>query len=142
MEFRSRNLSEFADIAKSFASSLSARERGARIVTLHGPLGAGKTTFVRALADFFGIEESVTSPTFVLEKIYVAKRGPFKRLVHVDAYRLKDVGELEALRWHDVIRDRDTIILLEWPEHVHGAIPENATRVEITPRGDERIISY
>src|SRR5689334_7666432 len=80
--------------AASFVSSLTPKESGATLVTLTGELGAGKTSFTQGVARALGIEESVTSPTFVLEKVYELADHGFKRLVHIDAYRLESGAAL------------------------------------------------
>ena len=114
-----------------FAATLKQGGTSATIVTFSGDLGAGKTTFVRAIARSFGIEESVTSPTFVIEKVYAPAQGPFKRLIHIDAYRLTGPHELEVLGWKELVDDAGNLILLEWPERVEGAIPSDAIRLHL-----------
>lgn len=104
----------------------------ATIVTLSGELGAGKTTFVQGLARALGVEERVTSPSFVIEKIYLLPRGPFKKMVHVDADRLKSAHELEILGWNELVAEADTLVLLEWPERVLDIIPASAHRIVLT----------
>ncbi len=102
----------------------------ATIVRLKGELGAGKTTFTKAVASTLGITEAITSPTFVIEKIYpiavtgsaaIPTAGLWNKLIHIDAYRLKGGRELEALHWHDMVRDTQALILIEWPELVEDA---------------------
>lgn len=91
---------------------------GAFVVGLSGHLGAGKTAFVKLVAAELGIQEDVTSPTFVLMKIYGAQRGPWKRLVHIDAYRLERREDLEALRLDPIVADVGNLVMVEWPENV------------------------
>jgi tRNA threonylcarbamoyladenosine biosynthesis protein TsaE len=118
--------------------------RGATLVTLSGELGAGKTAFTKAAAKQLGITETVNSPTFVLEKIYpLPPDKPFKRLVHIDAYRLQDGSELSPLRFSELMHNPDTIIFLEWPEKVKEALPVAALNVTIEARADgSRTITY
>lgn len=104
----------------------------ATVVTLSGGLGAGKTTFAKILAKQLAVDEDVTSPTFVIERIYQLPAGQkFARLIHIDAYRLASAHDLEVLGWKDVIKDPSNLILVEWPEMVEGAIPDGAIRVKI-----------
>lgn len=98
----------------------------ATIIALSGDLGAGKTTFSQGAARALGVEEQVTSPTFVLQKIYLLNNQSFDRLVHMDAYRLERPEQLNALGWNEITSDPKTLVLLEWPEHVSGGLPENA----------------
>ena len=130
--------------ARSFLSALPLRQEGATLVTLSGELGAGKTAFAKALAKALGVEEEVTSPTFVLEKIYALSAGaPFARLAHIDAYRLSRGADLAPLGFSELIKDASNFILLEWPEKVKDALPEPAVCITITAEEDgSRTLSY
>jgi tRNA threonylcarbamoyl adenosine modification protein YjeE len=97
------------------------------LVTLAGDLGAGKTTFVKAVAAAVGIDPAeVTSPTFGLIHVYeppavAAGRCP-ERIVHADMYRLTDPGELAETGWDDAITDAGWVFV-EWPERIAAALP-------------------
>lgn len=118
----SQSLEDTFQIAKNWLGSIAGKknEDGATIVGLSGHLGAGKTAFVKQVARELGIKEEVTSPTFVLMKFYEVKNNnyPWKRLVHMDAYRLERREELDALRFEEVASDPGNIVLVEWPEQV------------------------
>lgn len=96
----------------------------ALVVGLSGHLGAGKTAFVKAVGKILNVRETITSPTFVLMKIYeFGSNGgngpiPWKRLVHIDAYRLEKPEEMEALDWEKLVADKNNLIMVEWPENV------------------------
>ncbi len=125
-------LSLLEEEAERFAKTL-APSRYATLVTLSGELGAGKTAFTKALAKALGVEVEVTSPTFVLEKIYALPKGqPFKRLAHIDAYRLKDESELASLGFDELMSDPDTLVVLEWPEQVKGMLHVPSVKISIT----------
>lgn len=130
---------EFDNFADSFALNL-APLAAARVVAISGELGAGKTTFVQGVARALGITETVNSPTFVIQKTYELT-GSFKKLVHIDAYRLKEERELEVLGWNELVSDPGNLILIEWPEKVPGLIPRDAIRVRFDIEGDGRIIT-
>lgn len=107
------------------------------VLALTGELGAGKTAFVKALAKHLGVDEHVTSPTFVIMKTYdlsvegrkdTRTQFGFKTLTHIDAYRLENVRELEVLGWKELLADSDALIAIEWPEKVPGAMPDSARR--------------
>ena len=93
---------------------------GAALIGLSGHLGAGKTAFVKAVAKELGIQEEITSPTFVIMKLYEIKLKavPWKKLVHIDAYRLERAEDLEALRFEEIIADKNNLVIVEWPEQV------------------------
>jgi len=132
---------EMRAAAREFIAALAASPRGATVLALSGDLGAGKTTFVQGLAAALGVTEKVTSPTFILEKIYPLSDQKWERLVHIDAYRLDGEYQLEALAWSETAADPGALIALEWPERIPGAIPESAIRLRFEIQGDGRIIT-
>lgn len=136
-----KNLEDVRTEAARFVSELAFGAR-ATIVTLSGELGAGKTTFVQGIARSLGVEEVVTSPTFVIMKIYELVNQPFKRLVHMDAYRLKGKEHLRVLGWDALVADPANLICIEWPEKIGGAIPQGAIRVTLRYSGEGRDILY
>lgn len=144
METSVNTLEEFEAEAARFVAALTLQVAGATLVTLSGELGAGKTAFAKAAAKFLGVEEVVTSPTFVLEKIYLLPdRQPFKRLIHIDAYRLEKGIDLAPLGFDELMQDASNLILLEWPEKVSDALPVPSVRISITVKDDgSRTISY
>lgn len=92
----------------------------ATIVELSGELGAGKTTFMQGIGEYFGLGAPLVSPTFVIAKHYDLPTGfPWKRLIHIDAYRIEDAKELDALGWEDYAADPGNIIFIEWPGSMH-----------------------
>lgn len=126
------SLVELCVVAEAFLRKLAeaSRREGATVVTLSGDLGTGKTAFTKEVAALLGITETITSPTFVLEKKYSIPKGPraigFSTLVHIDAYRLNSSKEMHALAWDEVLRDTANLVFLEWPERVVEAIPAHA----------------
>ncbi len=133
--------SEMPKKAADFVATLKPGKT-ATVVTLSGELGAGKTTFAKGIAKSLGVDETVSSPTFVIEKIYSLKDQLFSRLIHIDAYRLKDVHELETIGWQGIVADLENIIVLEWPEGVPSAIPKDAIGIRFDIEGDGRIITF
>lgn len=132
-----RSIEEFEHEATRFAGSLAQKEGTATLVTLSGDLGAGKTAFTKAVAGALGVEGVVTSPTFVLEKIYALPVGaPYARLIHIDAYRLDAGAELGPLGFDEALRDAGNLILLEWPEKVAEALPVPAVKIAIRALAD------
>ena len=104
MDMISHNIEETEKFAEKFIGEIiqSTKDReGAVVVGLYGELGAGKTVFVKAIAKSFGLMRTVTSPTFVIEKIYKLENTIFNYLIHVDAYRLMGGSELKHPGWVD-----------------------------------------
>ena len=86
------------------------------VLCLYGELGAGKTAFVRGLAEGLGITSAVTSPTFTIVNEYPGR----PELIHFDMYRLHGAEELFDIGWEDYLK-RDAIIAVEWSENVEDA---------------------
>jgi len=112
-----------ADVAAHFLNQLQPRQNGATVVTLSGDLGVGKTTFMQALAQALGVTEIVTSPTFVVMRIYDTNHSQFVRLVHIDAYRFESPEELKPLGLESYLTDPSTLICIEWPERLEASVP-------------------
>ena len=141
MKMHIDGVEKMTDCARDFVLSLTPHVRAATVVSLSGDLGAGKTTFTQGVARALAVEEVVTSPTFVIEKIYELSGQKWTRLIHIDAYRLKDMHELEVLGWHEIVQEPGNLILIEWPEMVASLIPKTATRITIIGSDDVREIS-
>lgn len=140
MRAQSKSADELRGIAAEFMNGLT-RGSAATVVTLSGDLGAGKTTFAQGVAKALGVEEAVTSPTFVIEKVYALTGQKFERLIHIDAYRIKATREMEVLGWKDVLDDPRNLVLIEWPEKIADLIPESSINLRFDIDGDGRMIS-
>lgn len=90
------------------------------VICLQGDLGAGKTTFVQGIAQGWGSQDAVSSPTFILVNVY--RRMDSAQLFHLDTYRLESVPEAEELDLESMLAQGALII--EWPERLGGLIPE------------------
>ena len=130
-------------LARSFAKKLaSTRLRSKAVVAgLFGELGSGKTTFTQGLVAAFGVKEDVTSPTFVIEKIYKLKSRRFSHIIHIDAYRLNSARELEVLGWKEIVSKPKNLIIIEWPEHIARLLPKDHLALRFTfINHNERIV--
>ena len=125
--------SETAEIAHRLAACLQPRD----VLALQGELGAGKTFFVRAVAEALGIDaRQVSSPTFTLCQQY-AKTGGTLTFVHIDAYRLASEDELETIGWDELLQRDDVIIAVEWSDRIAKSLPTLRTvRIDITHTGE------
>lgn len=110
---------------------------GAAVLALSGPLGAGKTTFSQECAQLLGVQVPMQSPTFVIEKRYTTTDQDFPLLVHIDAYRIEDIREMNALRFQETLTQTHTMLLLEWPEHIAPLIPEDAVWIYLSHTEEE-----
>lgn len=128
--------------ALSFALELQQAFEHAKLVTLSGELGAGKTSFVQGVARALGVAEPITSPTFVIEKVYTLTGGVFTHLVHIDAYRLTEPRELARIRFMDRYADTKALILLEWPEMVASELPPADVSIQLSVQEQGRAVRY
>ena len=136
-------LSEMQKFAEEFVSQLpkTANNRAA-VYGLSGELGAGKTTFVQAVARTLGVTENVTSPTFVIAQTYDTTHDVYKKLVHIDAYRLHD-EQKDTIEFSEVVSDPHTLVLVEWPDNIPGELPEGAKVLSFETVDEKtRSISY
>ncbi len=131
--------SALAPLARSLVAGLPPRA----FVALEGDLGAGKTTFVKAVAAAMGIDPSdVVSPTFGLIHVHdvpadrerPAQEIP-ERLVHADLYRLAGAGDLSELGWEDAIAGR-CWVFVEWPSRAVAALPVDRIDIAISIDSD------
>jgi tRNA threonylcarbamoyladenosine biosynthesis protein TsaE len=132
-EFQSDSPEQTFNLCHQFG----ARLQGGEILLLSGPLGAGKTIFVKGICSALGIdEEGVTSPSFTLVNPYLGRL----RLYHLDLYRLDEgVTAAHAVDLDDLLADETSVIVIEWAERM-GAYPlpaNNVWRVEISGDGDD-----
>jgi tRNA threonylcarbamoyladenosine biosynthesis protein TsaE len=127
-------LSESAEATFSRGRDIGLGCEGGEVLALEGPLGAGKTCFVKGLADGLGIDpRDVTSPTFLLLH---ELRGRLV-LAHLDAYRVDDPGVFVELGFDDLLR-ADTVVVLEWADRVPGLLPAERLDVHFRHEGEEK----
>ena len=108
------NEQQTIDFGKKFSKKL----KGGEVNLLIGDLGAGKTTFVKGVAEGLGIKKHVTSPTFVLLKVYAVKsqKSNVKSLIHIDTYRGLSEEDLENIGAIEYFERKDTVSFVEWGE--------------------------
>ena len=117
--FYQQSLPDLAATAQ-FAVRLAPYLRVHDVITLQGQLGAGKTTFARALLQALGVTGEVPSPTFTLVQNYLASS---LSIFHFDFYRLKQADELEEIGWDDACAEG--LVLVEWPERAITRMPHD-----------------
>lgn len=112
-------------------AAMAAHLTGGEVLALHGDLGAGKTQFVRGIAEGLGADpDQIASPTFVLIHEYQG-RVP---LAHIDLYRLTSPEELDHLGWADYL-DGQWIVAVEWAEHAGANLPADRLTIRLEHRG-------
>jgi tRNA threonylcarbamoyladenosine biosynthesis protein TsaE len=126
---KSKNEAETLNIAKEMAG----RFRGGEVIALTGDLGAGKTIFTKGLAQGLGYKKIITSPTFVLMKVYQPDNPVVTNFVHVDCYRIDSSEDLYGIGFNDYLGRADTVVAIEWAEKVKDVLGKklNLTKVNI-----------
>lgn len=99
-----------------------------KIVAFYGSMGAGKTTFIKAICDVLGVTDTVNSPTFAIVNEYLAASGD--SVYHFDFYRIKKIEEAYDFGYEDYFYSGD-LCLIEWPELIEELLPEDTVRVKI-----------
>ncbi|MBR0480112.1 tRNA (adenosine(37)-N6)-threonylcarbamoyltransferase complex ATPase subunit type 1 TsaE [Candidatus Saccharibacteria bacterium] len=125
---------EMIRLGRDFARKVQAPA----VIELIGDVGAGKTTFVRGLAEGLGVKEAISSPSFTILKVYALPGGG--ELKHYDFYRLAEPG-IMAEELEESFRDKRNIIIIEWGESVQGILPEERIRVKINYTEEGREVS-
>jgi len=139
----SHSLSDTKKIAEKFVHFISdikqVGEKSAQnVFGFSGDLGSGKTAFTQYVASLVGINDHVTSPTFVIQKRYpidpfvAGEHFPFKTLIHIDAYRIEDACELVPLGFQEDIENPTNLILIEWPERIIGALSSTTPTIRFS----------
>lgn len=131
-----RYVAQTADESKQLGTALAQVLREGDLVVLNGGLGAGKTTFTQGLGAGLNVRGQVASPTFVIARVHEpVADGP--ALVHVDAYRLESLDEVDALDLDTSLEEAITVV--EWGEGMVEQLSQDRLDIEIRrPRGEER----
>lgn len=129
MKIEIKDLSHINEAAKKFINNMG----NAKVFAFYGKMGAGKTTFIKALCEAMGVEDVITSPTFALVNEYTDGNGD--PIYHFDFYRIKKIEEVYDMGYEDYFYSGN-LCLLEWPELIEDLLPEDAVRVSITQNDD------
>ena len=129
---------ETKKVGFEFAKTL----KGGDVVALHGDLGSGKTTFVQGLAEGLGITKKIISPTFIIMRTYEinlkSQKSNLKYFYHVDLYRIEDEKDVEGLGLLEIIKDKESIVVIEWPEKIENILPNTKRDLFFTYIDDEK----
>ena len=128
MRIEIKNQDSIKEAAQQFI-----REMGdSRVFALYGKMGAGKTTFIKAICEELGVEDVITSPTFAIVNEYEA---PDTTIYHFDFYRIKKLEEVYDMGYEDYFYGGG-LCFIEWPELIEELLPEDALRITITEQTD------
>ena len=135
MIYHSISPKETQKIAENLAVKITkslvfSKPKEARVITLEGELGAGKTTFVQAFAKALGVKSKIKSPTFnILKKYQIPNSSRF--IYHIDCYRLKDHKEAVLIGIKEIFKEKGSIVLVEWPERIKKILPKKLVLIHI-----------
>lgn len=132
-------LDNINEAARQFIASIG----DARVIAFYGKMGAGKTTFIKALCQELGVTDVITSPTFAIVNEYTAGDSPATEIgiqpgdpiYHFDFYRIKRLDEVYDMGYEDYFYSGN-LCLMEWPELIEDVLPEDTLRVTITENPD------
>ncbi len=131
------HISQLADLGTAAQSFIAAMD-GRTVFAFYGKMGAGKTTFIKALCKEMGVDDVITSPTFAIVNEYGTPSG--SPIYHFDFYRIKKIDEVFDMGYEDYFFSGH-LCLIEWPELIEELLPEDAVKVliEELPDGSRQI---
>ena len=158
MEIKIQDIDHIREAAREFVENIGE----ARVFAFYGKMGAGKTTFVKAICEELGVDDVITSPTFAIINEYTISSWPLaistkptansqqltansqkpKAIYHFDFYRIKKLEEVYDMGYEDYFYS-GALCFIEWPELIEEILPDDAVRVSIIEHEDgSRIVSY
>ena len=128
MNITINDIANIGEAARQFVEAIGDR----RVFAFYGSMGAGKTTFIKAICKQLGVTDVITSPTFAIVNEYEASSGA---VFHFDFYRIKRLDEVYDMGYEDYFYS-GSLCFIEWPELVEELLPGDAVRVTITEQPD------
>ena len=131
MKYLTKSEKQTFNLGKKLAKQL----KGGEVLALTGELGAGKTVLIKGIAAGLGIKKIITSPTFVLMKVYQMgirnQESGIKNLVHIDCYRIKNPQEITDIGAPEYFGRPDMITVIEWAEKIKKILPRQKIEIRI-----------
>ena len=136
MELKINHIDDFNEVARQFVDQMGDH----KIFAFYGKMGAGKTTFIKAMCEELGVTDVINSPTFAIVNEYMDGKG--ESIYHFDFYRIKRVEEVYDIGFDEYIYSGN-LCLMEWPELIEQLLPEETVRVDILENPDgTRVIRF
>ena len=141
MTIRINDIDQIRAAARAFIENMGE----ARVFAFYGKMGAGKTTFVKAICEELGVDDVITSPTFAIVNEYTPSSPllpPSSKIYHFDFYRIKKLEEVYDMGYEDYFYS-GALCFIEWPELIEDILPDDAMRVSITEQPDgSRLVQF
>lgn len=129
------DINSIREAARAFIKEMGER----KVYAFYGKMGAGKTTFIKAVCEELGVADVITSPTFAIVNEYT---GGSKAIYHFDFYRIKKLEEVYDMGYEDYFYS-GSLCFIEWPELIEDILPADAVRVSISEQEDgSRLVSF
>ncbi|MBP5799624.1 MAG: tRNA (adenosine(37)-N6)-threonylcarbamoyltransferase complex ATPase subunit type 1 TsaE [Prevotella sp.] len=128
MEISIQHIEDIREAARLFIDAMGEHT----VFAFYGKMGAGKTTFIKAICEELGVCDVITSPTFAIVNEYTASDGP---VYHFDFYRIKKLEEVYDMGFEDYFYSGSRCFV-EWPELIEEVLPEDAVKVQIKEEED------
>ena len=129
MEIKINSLDEIGKAAQEFVAAMGDK----KVFAFYGKMGAGKTTFIKAVCEELGVEDVINSPTFAIVNEYIDGNG--EPIYHFDFYRIKKEQEVLDIGYEDYVYSGN-VCLMEWPELIENLLPDDAVKVTIEEEMD------
>ena len=129
MEIKIKSIEEIGEAAAQFINEMGENT----VFAFYGKMGAGKTTFIKAVCEQLGVEDVINSPTFAIVNEYVDGEG--EPIYHFDFYRIKKEQEVLDIGYEDYVYSGH-VCFMEWPELIENLLPEDAVKVTIEEEND------
>ena len=131
MEIIIESIDQIKEAAKEFVAQMGEN----KVFAFYGKMGAGKTTFIKAICEELGVEDVINSPTFAIVNEYLDGKG--ETIYHFDFYRIKKESEAYDIGFEDYVYSGN-LCFMEWPELIEDLLPEDAVKVMIEEEDDGR----
>ena len=136
MEILIQDIDAIAEAAKKFVAAMGNR----KVFAFYGKMGAGKTTFIKAVCEELGVEDVINSPTFAIVNEYVDGEG--EPIYHFDFYRIKKEQEVLDIGYEDYVFSGN-VCFMEWPELIENLLPDDAVKVTIEEEEEgKRVVRF
>lgn len=136
MKIEIKDIEHIEEAAREFVAQIGDH----RVIAFYGKMGAGKTTFIKAVCEVLGVDDVITSPTFAIVNEYSTGEG--SPIFHFDFYRIKKLEEVYDMGYEDYFYS-GALCFIEWPELIEDIMPDDAVRVSITEQDDKtRMVTF